>query len=73
MEENIVIKSRARTRAPLNLVSEFGKENNGLDLNFESLLFTCDYSQYLVTLNTLQQGTAWWLPAHSLQCRSVLF
>lgn len=74
MEENIVIKSRVRTRVSLNLVSELGKENNELDLNFESLLFTCDYSQFSVMLNTLQQGTAWWLLAHSLQCRSsVLF
>lgn len=47
-----MIKSRARTRVPLNLVLELGKENNELDFNFESMLFTCDYSQYLVMLNT---------------------
>lgn len=46
------IKSRARTRVPLNLDSELGKENNELDLNFENMLFTCDYSQYSVMLNT---------------------
>lgn len=72
MKENIVITSRARTRVPLNLVLELGKENNELDLNFENMLFTSDYSQYLVMLNTfayskeLVGGCSF---THSLQCR----